>query len=272
MGNRLNRATGAIPIRPIGGFFENDADGFVLNPCSFERVRAHWMPVLEAVRQYYLDRFGTLVHSIYLRGSLPRGLAVEGFSDLDTFCLLKAPGFRWEEVPGRADLESRLRREFPFVWGVELQVSSFNETLETTYPALAAILKTQSLCLFGTDISSQMPAVRPGPDLMIYRHWLEQDVRDFLSKKTIKHIDCQDIMKTLIRSAFELVMARAGRFTPDLYWCWRAFSDFYPDRKPDLRQALHWYLNPTADVSFLHPFVHKTGFWLRDSFLGKKEC
>jgi|GEM_PF-3348941 len=80
--------------RPVGGYFSLDAEGCLMNPCCKELLPAAWRPVLEAVVIIYREETGRKLYSVWLRGSLPRGLAVEGLSNLDTFALVP-PDLYW---------------------------------------------------------------------------------------------------------------------------------------------------------------------------------
>jgi hypothetical protein len=49
------------------------------------------------------------------------------------------------------------------------------------------------------------------------------------------------ILKVVIRSAFESIMAKEGRYTPDLYWCAEAFGRHCVEGKQAVFQLLTAY-------------------------------
>ena len=253
-----------IPIKPLGRFFENDENGFVINPCSLDLIPEKYIPIIEIIKTHYLKNYPDEIHSIYLRGSLPRGLAVDKISDLDSFTLVQKTNIRWEKATGTEELNVKIKEDFPFVGEIEMMLSSFNKTLFSVNPRLSMILKTGALCIFGPDVIPSLPKFKPGRQMMLNYTWIEDDVNEFLNNKNIQKADCQEIMKILIRTGFELAMESVQKYTPDLYLCYHTFSEFYPFRQKDMKQALHLYLNPSEDVSFLKPFVRNLGLWMTE--------
>lgn len=69
-------------------------------------------------------------------------------------------------------------------------------------------------------------------------------------------------MKGLIRVGMELVIERSGKYTRDLYPCYEAFSEYYPDREADMREALYYALNPTSDMQVLKRIADTLGQFL----------
>ena len=52
----------------------------------------------------------------------------------------------------------------------------------------------------------------------------------------------------MLRTGFELVMERANKYTRDLYPCYKAFADYYPEKESQMKEILHYALNPTDDM------------------------
>jgi uncharacterized protein len=64
-------------------------DGCIRREGSLDRVAPAFGPVVADVRGLVAARLGTRLHSAYLYGSIPRGTAVPGVSDLDAVILLR---------------------------------------------------------------------------------------------------------------------------------------------------------------------------------------
>lgn len=73
---------------------------------------------------------------------------------------------------------------------------------------------------------------------------------------------CRALMKVMIRSGFELVMAAEQRYTTSLYWCHRSFARHHPDQAAAMERALSLYLNPSADAGAVLALAHGLGTWL----------
>ena len=77
-----------------------DAQGYIEREGSLGRVPRAFRPVVAAARDRLLDVFGARLHSAYLYGSIPRGTARVGRSDLDLLVALR-------EEPTEADRDGR---------------------------------------------------------------------------------------------------------------------------------------------------------------------
>ncbi|MFK7773722.1 MAG: nucleotidyltransferase domain-containing protein [Saprospiraceae bacterium] len=254
-------------IKPLGSFFPQDKNGFILNDTSFEKVPNQWLPVIEKIKKSYLDHFEKKVHSIYLRGSVARGNNVDGFSDIDIFAVIDDLEERWKMAVWQPDLQKELQVAFPFVREVEIMMTPYFEDFFQKNPRLAMIIKTQSLCIFGNDLSETIPPFLPNEKMSINLIWLEEDVNNFLQKEKITQRDCQEITKILIRSGFELVMEKEQKFTTDLYLCYSVFSKYFPKKENEMREILHLYLNPIEDQVYLKKSIGNLGNWMLDMMM-----
>lgn len=235
-------------IRPrrIGRFLGVDEFGYVRPDVAIDRVGPTWKPLVEFVSCSLLRRPG--VRSVYIRGSIPRGLAVENVSDAD-FIYFSETSFDAAD----ADLEIAAKAEFPVAQGVELSRldgAAFNRIHRLQRrPYFHMLLKTQGLFLAGDDIAKDIAPFRVGPDMVSHVFSLagefsrlparlaaaaamgaEQSARQWFSRK-------------IVRSGFEVTMDRSDRFTRDLYLCYEQFADFYPERAAQMYQVLINCLN-----------------------------
>ena len=82
-----------------------DQDGFIEREGAIARVPQAFAPVVDAAKAAIRDTFGhDRLHSAYLYGSIPRGTAVPGVSDLDLLLALHdEPTSADRSGAGRAD-------------------------------------------------------------------------------------------------------------------------------------------------------------------------
>ena len=111
-----------------------DEDGTILREGALDRVPAAFVPVVDAARARITAAFGgprlhsARLHSAYLYGSIPRGTAVPGVSDLDLLIVFR-------DEPAAADraaadaLEAALDDAYPQVTGVGIVLGSVRGTL-----------------------------------------------------------------------------------------------------------------------------------------------
>ena len=235
-------------IQPIGDFYDQDADGYVLNRCSLDKIDPIWLPLIKEVADAMESKWGERLIGVYLRGSVPAGTAVAGVSDLDAFALLEWKAgeefMRWEAIPEMSEKAIALQKAYPFAAEVEMMAAHYDPRVPGLNPQLKMVLKTQSLCLRGRDLSDSISPYRPGPRMMIHHRWFAEDLARFRELKDPGPQEIRGFMKALIRTGFELVMEREGRFATDLYPCWQAFARHEPDYAAEMKLALQVFLQP----------------------------
>lgn len=233
-----------IEIKPTGSYFEIDEDGYLKNPASLDKVQEKWKPVLDDVVEVYKKHFGDKLINVYVRGSVPKGQAVEGVSDLDSFAYVDLND---KEIENGWQSESRkkLKEKYPFVEDFEIHAESLPEN--------PGFILSQSLCLYGEEI--EVKKRRPGNDMILH---IANDERYENAEKWFREVDpsseekiknkCVWLMKNILRSGFEITMERSKRYTRDLYLCYKDFSEYYPEKEALMREALDLALNPVSDI------------------------
>lgn len=254
----------SVAIQPLGSYFELDEDGFVVNPTSVEKIQEEWEPVLDDVVEAYKKEYGSKLSSVYVRGSVAKGEAIKGISDVDSFAYVRVPqeniSHEWTE-----EAEKKLTEKHPFVQGVELSVDPIESV------AKDRILLFQSLCIYGKDISGDMPKLKPGKEMVIHLFNIEKRLAWFKNKlepiggdEEEKRKACLWLTKELLRSGFELTMNRSHKYTRDLYRCYETFSEYYPEKESDMREVLYLALNPTTDKQKFEELMTGLGEWLQE--------
>lgn len=252
----------------MGDFFALDEQGFVRNRCRSHLIANSWRPLIREVINIYRRRVADCLIGVYLRGSVPAGTAVARVSDLDSFALLEwDPGKsfrRWEALADSGPTVQQLCVRYPVAQKVELMVAHHDPSVPGQNPRIKALLRTQSLCVWGKDVTGEMPPVRPGPALRHHYRWLGKDLAAAKMAPMGDWEPVRQCMKTVIRTGMELVMDRLGAYATDLYPCWRAFSQLYPDRETAMAEAIHVYLDPPALWEKHRRRVLQLAEWLHD--------
>lgn len=101
-----------------------DEDGYFVREGSLDRVSAGFAPVVAELHARLGAHFGPeRLHSSYLFGSIPRGTAAPGVSDLDALLALRAEPTDADHAAARA-LEDRLDAAFPQLNGAGILLFS----------------------------------------------------------------------------------------------------------------------------------------------------
>lgn len=102
-----------------------DRDGCFLREEALDRVSAPFAPVVAELEARLGDHFvPARLHSSYLYGSVPRGTAVPGVSDLDVLLALRDTPTEADRAAARS-VEDRLDAAFPQVNGVGILCSAW---------------------------------------------------------------------------------------------------------------------------------------------------
>jgi hypothetical protein len=258
-------------VKKMGGVLSLDPAGFILNPCSQEKIQPPWLEVVGAVKSAYLQHCTGEIHSIYLRGSIPRGQAISGISDVDSFAVVR-------EKPQTLDSSwmapwmKKMKEEFPFVTYFEFRLVGLKDLLNSPgFLSYRFILKCLSLCIYGEDLAGKILPFKPSLRLGFFFHG---NIAEILAgvKSRLNEVEdpqkikegCAFVMKRILRTGFSLVMEQAGVFTRDLYPCYEIFSKYYPQKEPEMRRALEWAVEPISDRQAILQFLSSFGAWLAE--------
>lgn len=242
-----------------------------MNECGWEQIQTPWLNLVSELRDTCVSQYGDRLHSLYLRGSVPRGLAIPNISDLDSIAIL------WDEpdselVAAIQSLQTELTQRYRFCSKVEVALLSLADLLSSKSP-WPAIVQTQGLCIYGTDLRSQLPRFKPGMALISHAFDLADDLADtqaYLRQLPSYHPQlatwiqarCGWMTRRMVRTGFELVMTTEGTFTRDLYPCYASFSHYFPAQEPLMRKALELAIQPSANRSGLLMFFSHFGRWV----------
>ncbi len=253
-----------VQIRPIGSFLPVDAAGWLTNDCRADNVPA-------ALRLALVDCFGRIfgdaLTSVYVRGSVARGTAVPGVSDLDAFAVV-ADGTDATCPHLSPQALAPLRAAAPWLTDFELGACRREEVVRTYFSSWAFLVKTQSACIHGEDLGTALQPYRVGPHLMAEAMYLPMRM-DVYAQRVAGDADpgqaaatCQWMMKAIVRAAFDLTLDRSGRYTRDLYPCWTTFSQLYPEHASHAERALRWAIAPDDDTTAQRALVDTFGGWI----------
>ncbi|MFT5281123.1 MAG: putative nucleotidyltransferase [Flavobacteriaceae bacterium] len=246
-----------IEIKETGSYFDVDVDGYIVNPASHEKIQDKWKPAIKSIINLYKNEFGDNLKNVYIRGSFAKGTAIENISDLDTFAYvyLEKEDFpkEWTE-----EFKKKFHKEHPFINGVDIMIKP------VSIEPQGMILLNQSLCVFGEK--SNVSKIKIGRDLILHAPNLQKRFNMFYEfKENKKHEaieECEWQMKGILRTSLEILIEKSGKYSRDLYPCYKLFSENYPDKETQMRKVLHLALNPTDDIQEIEDVITGIGSWL----------
>ncbi|MBT3153073.1 nucleotidyltransferase domain-containing protein [Streptomyces sp. CHD11] len=251
-----------------------DAQGYIRREGSLARVPPAFRPVVHAARERLTDAFGTRLNGAYLYGSVPRGTAHAGRSDLDLLVALHGDPTSRDRDVTRA-LEEWLDREFPQIDGVGTLLHSRERLLsEPERHDLGWFVSCLCTPLSGEDLAGLLPRYRP--DGLLARE-TNGDLALLLPRGRERITGADDteearrplvrfMSRHLVRTGFTLVMPRWNGWTSDLTEMAGAFGMYYPERAAPMRSAAALGREPSGDPAVLASYVGELGPWLSGEY------
>ncbi|WP_240134928.1 nucleotidyltransferase [Streptomyces sp. MUM 178J] len=251
-------------------------DGTLARRGGLHRVQGPFAPVVAAARERITQTFGAArLHSAYLYGSIPRGTAVQGRSDLDLLLAL-------HDEPGAADradarrLEAALDGAFSQIDGVGVLLFGARTLLsDVERHDLGFFVACLCTPLLGDDLGEQLPRYRPNSllaretngDLGLAMHRWRSMAADAAGDTDSTALDllARRAARRTVRTGFTLVMPRWGGWTDDLTEAAAAFCDYYPARAGQMRAVAATASRTNADGSaaaVLDMLLEDLGPWL----------
>ncbi|MDX3689985.1 nucleotidyltransferase domain-containing protein [Streptomyces europaeiscabiei] len=250
-----------------------DSRGHIEREGALGRVPEVFRPVVAAARSRVLDVFGGRLHSAYLYGSIPRGTARPGRSDLDLLLALREEPAEADRAEARA-LDEAWDTEFPQIDGAgTLLVSRAQVLSDLERYDLGWFVACLCTPLLGEDLAQDLPRYRPGSllaretngDLALQLpRWRERVAR--ATTDDARRVLVRGCSRRLVRTGFTLVMPRWNGWTSDLHEMAEAFGEYYPERAAQMRAAAVAGYEPGAQADILRAYLDDLGPWLADEY------
>ncbi|GGX92324.1 nucleotidyltransferase domain-containing protein [Streptomyces anandii] len=232
-------------------------------------------PVVAAARSRLPDVFGEGLHSAYLYGSIPRGTARVGHSDLDLLVTLHHEPTDADRGAARA-LGAELDGEFGQIDGVGTLLFGRDRLLsEVERYDLGWFVACLCTPLLGEDLAGRLPRYRPEDPLLaretngdlalLLPRWRERiDAADDTEEARGPLV--RFMSRHLVRTGFTLVMPRWRGWTSDLREMAAVFGAYYPARKAQMASAAALGREPVGDAAVLRSYVDDLGPWLAGEY------
>lgn len=248
-------------------------DGTIAREGSLDRVQAPFAPVVAAARSRIAEVFGPArLDSAYLYGSVPRGTAVPGVSDLDLLLALRSGPTGADRADADA-VEAELDASFDAIDGAGILLSGAG-TLLSDLERHDGGFFLACLCtpLLGDDLAERLPRYRPtsllaretnGDLCLLLPRWHERAAEAATDRE--RRAMSRGVARRIVRTGFTLVMPRWGGWTSDLAESAELFARYYPhrpERAGQMRLAARTGRVPTADPAVLSMLVDDLAPWL----------
>jgi hypothetical protein len=131
------------------------------------------------------------------------------------------------------------------------------------------MIKTHSVCVFGEDLTVHLPKYKAdktlgNEHLVNLKNQVEQAKEDLDGNEDIEDIldCCSWVMKIIVRAGLALVIEKENQYTRDLFPAYKIFSEHYPEKEPDMKQAVKYAINPIENPNEILDFLEGIGNWM----------
>src|SRR4051812_34428418 len=135
-----------------GEFLKINKAGFLENDLKIENIKHPWNLLVEDLITACKENNKSNLHSIYLRGSVASGKAIENASDLDSFIVVFNINRNNDWI--NQFIYSNLKK-YNFCLDIEISVIELCKLMDLENNDFASVrfyLKNLSLCLFGENL------------------------------------------------------------------------------------------------------------------------
>jgi hypothetical protein len=239
----------------------------MLREGSLSAVTAPYAPVVAGVREAVEAAFGPeRLHSAYLFGSIPRGTAVPGRSDLDLLLALHGEPTGADRATAD-DLLATLLERFPLLNGGGVLLFGTERLLsELERYDLGWFVACLCTPLLGPDLAERLPRYRLDGTLA---RETNGDLADYLSRWRERAASGAELTKLsrgaarhVVRTGFTLVMPRRQGWTSDLTESAAAFAQYYPEHGEKMLRAAGIARAGSDDPADLALLLDELGPWL----------
>ncbi|WP_226036784.1 nucleotidyltransferase [Aquibacillus saliphilus] len=257
-------------IKEIGSLCSVDDEGYIISQSDPKKINNKFQEVIRLINESCLFVLPKEIHSIYIRGSVPRGLDIVGVSDIDviivTYSNPQDIDLDWVE-----ETEQFIDQKFRFINGVELGFYPLSEIEESKYCSMIPfILKTYGICVYGENLISKLPDYKPDSSLanehLIHlTSLIDKAKHDLTGNDDIEDIKdcCSWIMRIIVRAGGALVIVQEQSYTRDLFPAYKLFSKHYPEKDQEMRTALWYAINPLSSSEEILKFLNHFGSWIK---------
>jgi len=249
-----------------------DPDGYIIPEADLDKVQPEYRAVPQAAAEALVERFGPRLNSGYAYGSVVRGNAVPGRSDLDLVAVLRAPATGADRAAA-ARIAAALRERYPVLANVGVGLTHVDEVMsaEERY-AGQVFLRELSVCICGEDLRPGLPRTKPGPAVAAGFHRDTPAVlaraRAELGSATDPEVlrrACRVASRRMVQAAFAVVMARDGVWATVLEEQAAAVGTAFPEWAEAARRAAEQGRRPVADVRVVAELLSTFGRWVEQA-------
>lgn len=254
------------PINERRIYLPQDEDGKILNPTTISHISNEDRESLATITDTYMACLSGNLHSLYVRGTTVRESKYKPL-DIDTFAITH----RLIPRENREELNRRLSA-LSLALGTRIddstiERSSLNTTSKIGYYRCFE-MKTQSLCIYGDDLSVDLQDFFVSHELA---YMLLDDIplgiEKTLKKLALANSSNEKIniiskqMKRSLRGGHLLILNKIGRFSRDVETCAADLTSVYPEQSALFESFLKGAVGLSSEIPDASILLEQFNIW-----------
>jgi uncharacterized protein len=252
-----------------------DPEGYIVPEADLANVQPEYRGVPEAAADLLVRELGPRLHGGYLYGSVVRGNAVPGRSDLDVVAVLWTPAEAADRLAaGR--VEQGLVARFPVLPTAGVALSDLEEVRSPRQRyGFQVFLRDLCVCVCGEDLRPGLPRTRPSAAVAAAFHEdtpavlarAREALRTRPDPEAVRRA-CRIATRRMVQAGFAVAMARDGVWATVLEEQAAAVGAAFPEWAAAARQAAEQGRRPVADPDTVAELLDTFGRWV-EAALGR---
>jgi predicted nucleotidyltransferase len=253
-----------------------DPNGFILSEVSKDNILSKYRSVIDASIVALKAALPDVVHSVYVYGSIARGNAVRGKSDLDLVVIFKRK-LTQQEQGALTSLQESLSHEHKALVrevGIADATCTYDEVLDPANKyGWGAYLKILCVCMDGEDLTERFGDFKISPDIAIgFNGDASKAIQNATEKITNAKTDEEAakaaavVARKLIRTCYMMVMTRAQVWTTKLSEQAELFLRYFPEKQGLIRTLQSWIDSSPTNREDILKVLQGDCRWVVDNF------
>jgi hypothetical protein len=258
--------------RGMEGHRRLDPEGYIVPEADLANVQPEYRGLPEAAADLLGRELGQRLHGGYLYGSVVRGNAVPGRSDLDLLAVLWTPAEAADRLAaGR--VERGLVARVPVLTTAGVGLTHLDEvTSPRQRYGMQVFLRDLSVCIVGQDLRPGLPPTRPSAAVAAAFHEDTPAVLARAREALRVRADPEDVRRAgrvatrrMVQAGFAVAMARDGVWATVLEEQATAVAAAFPQWASAARQAAEQGRRPVADPDTVAELLDTFGRWAEEA-------
>ena len=249
-----------------------DENGYIVSDVALDKIDSLYFPCIQETVKELVRLFPDLLHSVYVYGSVARGEAIEGKSDLDLLVMFNDT-LGAEELAELKTVTNDLSRTYhSLVRDVGIAVADVEYVIDPANYYEQAFIKELCVCVHGEDIRERFGPYKLTPEIAIS---FNGDIREVLERTIIRleaatidefKILTQNFARKLIRTYYSMVMVRSQIWSTRLHEQSRVFIYYFPYKEPIIYTLQKWIEEPSTNRKIVLDLFRSEGDWVAKNF------